>query len=281
MKTETIASHSYPLVFSGLKAATNMPYFDGKTLVFCQSVSPIEKTIKCTGSIWKTTRHNKVLAERFKNLPRTQEIQYRAWKLAYCNWEDKVIHPINTGLPENVAERSPSFYREGGKIHLSFISGIPSEAGHSYQLYTTSGPDLEHMAPATPLFRHRLFFGFVSQHHICWGVRNVLNLKEKATGKTFRLTVNVDRVACVSVLAKDPAKLLITGLDKNLGYQTFLYDLATGNTSNVSVGGPVYKSSLDEARLVFVQKKTGFENRELCYGDLTITPSTAEISKVA
>ena len=280
MGTETIASHNHPLVFADSNVATHMPFFDGTTLVFCRSGSPVAKTLQNTGTIWKTIRRNKVLAERFKNFPRSQKIQYRAWKLAYCNWGDKVVHSIATGLRENAAERSPSFYREDGRIHLSFISGVPSEAGHSYRLYTCSGPDLGHLEPAKPFFNHRLFFGFVSPHHVCWGAHNILQLTERASGKTFRLKADFYRIASVTFLASDPAKLLITGLlDREHKYQTILYDLATGGTSDVSVGGPIYKSSLHGNHLIFVQKLSGFENRELCHDDYMLSPSTTRISK--
>jgi len=279
MTTEAPSTHS--AVFPGSEMATNMPFFDGSTLVFCQSSSPIETSIPTTGSIWKSIRQNKVLAERLKDLPRTQRVIYRPWKLAYCNWADKAVHAIHTGLPANIPERGPAFYREGGRVHLSFISGGPTSAGFHYRLYVCSGPDLGHLEPPKPISKPPLFFGFVSPHHICWGARNIVELSERASGKTFRLLTSFFRVASVTFLATSPDKLLITGLlDREHRCQTVLYDLMTENVSDVSAGGPVYKSSLHGEHLVFAQKQTGsFEERELHHGDCTLSPSMIQISK--
>ena len=279
MKTETFAVHHHPVVFPGNKAATNMPFFDGTTLAFGLSPTPVEKTIRSTGSIWKTMRHNRAMAERFKDIPRSYKILYQPWKLAYCNWEDKIIHPISTGLPNQIAERSPSFYREGDQVHLSFIAGVPSEQDISYRLYSSSGPDLGHMSPAKPLAAPRIFLGFASPTHIGWGAQNVLRLTEKSSGKIFKLKFDFFRLTSATFLADQPSRLLITGLNKERDYHTILHDLADGSTSDVSVDGPVYKSSLYGDRLIFTQKRDGFENRELCYGNYTLSPSTIQISR--
>ena len=279
MNTETISSHEP--VFANKKVATNMPFFDGTTLIFCQSAEASHVNIRTTGTIWKRIGRNKALAERLKNLPRSQKVTYRAWKLAYCNWQDKTVNAITTGLPANVSERSPVFYREGDTVHLSFISGVPTSGGFRYRLYTCSGPDLAHLDTPQPVSKPPLFFGFVGPHHICWGAGNIVQLAEKATGNTFRLKTGFYRVASVNFLAENPAKLLITGLiDKEFRCQTVLYDLATGNVSQVSVGGPVYKSSMHGSHLVFAQRQDeGFEERELYHGECVLSPSTIQISK--
>ncbi len=268
-------------VFSNSKVATNMPFFDGTTLAFCQSTAPVKVNIKATGTIFESMRRNKVLAEQLKNIPRSRQISYRAWKLAYCNWADKAVRPISTGLPAHVTERSPSFYREGDRVHFSFIAGAPISAGFYYQLYTCSGPDLDHLDTPQPLSKPPLFFGFVSPHHICWGAKNIVQLSEKATGKVFQLKTSFLRVASTTFVADDPSKLLVTGIiDKEYRSQAVLYDLATGSVRDVSVGGPVYKSSLHGNHLVFARKqKEGFENRDLYHGDCTFSPSAIQIFK--
>ena len=120
---------AHQLVFPDLKSATNMPFFDGEVLTFCQSTQELKVTFPNSGTIFKRMRSNKILAARFKDIPRFSEISYRPWKLAYCNWKDKIIHAVPTGLPSGVIERSPTFYREGSKVHLSFISGVPTNIG--------------------------------------------------------------------------------------------------------------------------------------------------------
>lgn len=258
-----------------------MPFFDGTTLVFCQSAAPVEISIRATGTIFQTMRQNKDLAKRLKKIPRSRKIFYRAWKLQYCSWNDKIVHPIETALPGNMTERSPAFYWEGDRVHLSFISGGPTSAGFYYRLYTCSGPDFDNLSPPQPLDKPPLFFGFVSPRHICWGTRNIAQLTEKESGNTFQLNTSFYRISCVNFLANDPVKLLITGLINNkLDCQTVLYDLASGSVSDVSVGGAVYKSSLYGNHLVFAQKQNeGFENRDLYHGDCTFSPSTIQISK--
>jgi len=267
-------------VFPQSRIATHMPFLDGTTLVFCQSDSARKKSIKRIGSIWKTIRRNSALAERFRNLPKTQDVLYRAWKLAYCNWQDKIVYPVSTGLPEDVMERSPAFYHEGDRVHLSFISGIPTISGPNYRLYTCSGSGLEHMEPAKPLPHHPLFFGFVSPLHVCWGIQNILKLTEKASGKTFQLKVEYFRVVCATFLADDPSKLLITVINNLREPKTVLYDLQTTNISDVSVQGAIYKPSLHGDQLVFARiREDGFENRDLFQGDYALSPSTIKITQ--
>ena len=266
-------------VFANHRMATNTPFFDGETLLFCQSAAPVQTSIRTTGSIFQAMRRNKVLAEKLKNLPREHPVTYRAWKLAYSPWNDKTIHPIPTGLPGDVIERSPAFYREGDQIHLSFLSGMPTSAGFHYRLYTASGPDLEHLSTPRPLEKPPLFFGFVSPLHICWGAGNTVQLSEKTSGKTFRLQTSFYRVASVTFLAENPAQLLITGLlNKKFECQTILHDLTTGQTSDLSAGGPVYKSSLHGKQLLFAQRSDDeFENRQLLQGEATLSPSAIQI----
>ena len=279
MTTETITN--VERLFKNDKVASNMPFFDGKTLLFCQSGDPVQTNVRTTGTIFKAIRRNKVLAEKLKNLPREQSVTYRAWKLAYCNLPDTTIYPINIGLPGNVAERSPSFYRENGLIHLSFISGGPTSAGFHYRLYTCSGPDFEHLSPPQSVDKPPLYFGFVSPLHICWGAGNTVQLTDKSTGKNFSLTTSFYRVASVSFLAEDPSLFLITGiLNRDFECQSVLYDLKTGETSDVSAGGSVYKSSLHGRKLFFAQRSDEvFENRHLIQAEATLSPSTIQISK--
>jgi len=278
--TAQTTTHKQP-VFANESMGTNAPFFDGETLLFCHSTAPIETTVRATGNILNRMRRDRVLAERLRNLPLNQKVIYRAWKLAYCNWSDKITHPIVSGFAANIPERSPAFYREGERIHLSFISGMPSSVGFRYRLYTCSGPDLAHLDPPQPLALPLLFFGFVSPLHICWGAGNIVQLTDKTIGNSFRLETDFYRVASVTFLAEDPSKLLITGLiNRAFEYQTILYDLETGNTCMVSVGGPVYKSSMYGKGLVFAQKQNEqFEERELYYGDYTLSPSTVQISR--
>jgi hypothetical protein len=257
--------------------ATHMPFFDGETLVFCESGSTLSQTIQNQGTIWKRIHRNKTLAERFKDLPRSQEVPYRAWKLRYCNWADKQVRPISTGLSADIPERAPCLYKEGGKVHLSFVAGkFPN-----YSLYTCSGADLDSLEAPVPMPNRPLIFGFVSQHHICWGAGNTIRLSEKATGKAYRFMADgLTRVSSVNFLSENQAKLLITGHDKEHAYHTVLYDLGTGEVQEVLAGGPVYKSSLHANQIVFSTRlEEGFENRQLCSGDCTFSPSAIRISK--
>lgn len=276
---ETATTSHRPL-FTDCKMATHMPFFDGKTLVFCQAGPSMERTVVNKGTIWKAMRRDSSLAERFKDLPRSQQIKYRPWKLAFCNWEDKTIRSIATGLPENAIECSPAFYKEGNQVHLSFIGGLPSDTRMVYGLYTAFGPDLDHLGPAKSFSHKPLSYGFVSQHHSCWGSGNTFELTEKSSKKCFRFGAAFARILRVTFVADEPSKILITGCDQKRQYKTIIHDLATGITSEVQVGGPVYKSSLYENRVVFARKiGNGFEDRELCYGGYDLLPSDTQFFK--
>jgi hypothetical protein len=279
MKTET-ASDALP-VFPDCKNATHMPFTDGKTLLFSQSGAPIERQFVSQGSIWKTLRHNPALAERFKNLPRTQKVRYRPWKLAHCDLNDKVIHPIKTGLQENGIECSPTFYSEGSRVHLSFIGGADSKVGLTYMLYACSGDDLGHLGAAKPVFDRAVFFGFVSPSHICWGHGNELNLQEKASKKTFRFNSGFARIVRVAFLAEDSTKLLVTGINQARGFQTVLHNLGDGTTSDVSSdGAAVYKSSLYGGSVIFARKDGAeFESRTLFQSAYSLSPSIVPFTK--
>ena len=280
MKTEIMPDTKS--VFPRGANATHMPFFDGSTLVFSQGASPIEREFTCQGSIWKNLRHNPALAERFRNLPRTQKIRYRAWKLAYCEMEDKIVRSIITGLPANGIECSPSFYKEKDRVHLSFIGGTDSKAGIGYKLYTSSGPNLGQLEPVKPLFDQAIFFGFVSPHHVCWGAGNKINLKEKASGNIIHFVTDFNRIVRTSFLAEEPAKLLITGIGHERNYQTIIYNLSDGNISQVTIDDAVavYKSTLHQNRLIAARKVgEGFEDRELFESEYTLSPSAIKMSK--
>jgi hypothetical protein len=120
----------------------------------------------------------------------------------------------------------------------------------------------------------------VSPHHVCWGIRSTVNLTEKVSGNILRFKTNFVSIRRVTFLAENPAKLLITGLDQARKYRTVLHDLSSGATSDVSAEGPVYKSTLSGERIVHTElRRDGFENRELCHGNYTLSPSTIKISQ--
>ncbi len=268
-------------VFPNIKGATNMPFFDGTTLTFCRSVGTAKVKIPTTGTIWKRARRNRILAQQIKQLPKEQEVIYRPWKLAYCNWNDKIVKPIVTGLPANRIEKSPVFYRERDQVHLSFISGIPTSAGFMYRLYTCSGPDLEHLSTPKPVAQEPLFFGFVSPHHLCTGTMRTIKLKERATGLSFKLRTSFYRVASVNFLADHPEQLVITGLiDKHFHSQSVIYDLGRSTVSLIATDASLYKATAFEDQVIFAQKQDSeFEERILCRSKYSLKPSEISISK--
>jgi hypothetical protein len=275
-------------VFSGKKIASHMPFFDGTTLVFCDSGTPKAINFEHRGTIWKSMRGNLKLAERLKDLPKSTTVNYRAWKLAYCNWNDKIVHRIATGLPDEAIECSPAFYRENNHVHLSFIAGVPSDKGIFYKLYTTSGPDFSRLEAPQPQPYGVPFFGFVSPYHVCWGVRNLLYLKEKATGLMLRFKCDFARILRVTFCSETPSRLLITGVDTKYQFRTLLHDLSASTTqevvSNDKTGavkdGLVYKSSIYKNEIIHARRLgSGFEDRELFHGDYTLLSSSLDIIK--
>jgi hypothetical protein len=191
-----------------------------------------------------------------------------------------VIYPIETGLPDNTVECSPSFYREGDKIYLSFVAATPSIKGLRYKLYLSSGPNFKKLHPAEQLSYRPLFFGFVSPSHTCWGTKSDLNVKEKASGNVFRIKTTFARIFRVTFLSELPSKLLITGRDDKFCDRTVLYDLTTEQSFDITADGDVYKSTIYGELLIFAKKNgEDFENRKLLVGDYLLERSSIKVLK--
>jgi hypothetical protein len=249
-----------------------MPFFDGETLLFCRGDEAVQREFRQGGSLWRRLPRDRRLREQWKDTPRTLSLSYRAWKLHFCTWADRRPQRLDTGLGPEAVECSPSMYREGDRIHVSFIGGLPTARRLAYRLYRMSGPALEELAPAQPVAPLETSIGFVSPHHLCWGGRALL-LQERESGRHYRLSVPVDHLYRATFRADDPSTLLLTGLQKNGEPCTLLFNTTSRETFQVSSDVPVYKSTLWGDRLITAVKEAdGFEDRRLVSGTYSLEP---------
>jgi hypothetical protein len=267
-------------LFSGDLISTHMPFFDGTCLLFSHCAGTLQYEFNCGGTIWRSIRANPALAARFSGLKRTQSVVYRPWKLGMCDWTDKRIQPLATGLPSGAIECSPSMYHDGNTVYVSFISGVPGAAGLTYRLHMMSGPDLAHLGAAEPVSSKPTWCGFVSPLHVCRGGGKSLELTEKASGERIRLTTSFQRIVRATFTAEDAANLIVTGIDKANTYRSIVYELETGAVSDIMAEGHVYKSSIHGDQIVCArQRSQAVDDRELLYGTFTLSPSDVSIAK--
>jgi hypothetical protein len=268
-------------VFAEGDLKTHMPFFDGRTLLFCRGDETLQQEYVCRGSIWRTMRRNPQLREHFAGIEQQRTTLMRVWKLAYAAWRDRRPRRLETGLPAEAVECSPAFYRKGGTWQVSFIGGVPTDQGRAYRLYAMSGPSLGKLSPARRVSEVPTRVGFVSPQYVCLRHRGRLVLSERDGGGRFSLRLPLSRVYRASFCADHVDRLLITGLSKAGGICTLLHRLDTDETFEVKAPGPVYKSSLFDNRVVFTKSRADdFEDRELWHGPFELVPSEEKIRRV-
>lgn len=263
-------------IFPRKQFPTHMPFFDGETLLFCRSEEPLQREFEQSGTLWRRLPREKELQARFQNEPSSVPVSYRAWKLYYCLWADRVPFRLQTGLGLDAIECSPAFYRDGGHVHVSFIGGEITSQRIVYHLYTMSGPSLDELSAARPVSPLEARVGFVSPQYVCLGNRSLL-LIERRSGKQFRLTVPFERLYRATFRADDPESLILTGLDCSGQPVTLQFHLEDGTSFQVLSQGPVYKSTLWEDRLIVaVKEDAGFEDRQLKEGSYQLDKLSAQ-----
>ena len=177
------------------------------------------------------------------------------WKLHHYDGEWK---RLETGLPEDATECSPTAEWHNGNWRISFIAG-GYEADRRFYLYQMRGLDgvPERVSPAD--------IGFVWKNRIVYGGRD--GILYIAIGETMqKLTfANVEYLYRVSYNPDCPQELLISGQYK--GGEIFSWALNPHAKSQCSLsvdGMPAYKAAFFKGRCFYAKRgENGFEDRRI------------------
>jgi hypothetical protein len=267
-------------VFPGAEFKTHMPFFDGRTLLFCRSDESVKREFLCGGSVWKRIHNDPLLRQNLRDVRQSRTITYRAWKLNYCSWNDRRPRRLDTGLPPEAVECSAAFYRKNRACFVSFIAGVPDRHRLRYHLYSMSGPSLNRMSSAVLVVEEPTRLGFVSPRFICVGSGRRLVLTDRASRERFALEFPVEKMLRATFCPDHLNRLLISGADDDGRLHTLLYDVDCETLHEVRAPGPVYKASLFGDRIVFAEKSAlGFENRELRHGPFELVRHEGEVRR--
>jgi len=262
-------------VFPHATFKSHMPFFDGRTLVFCRSAEVRQRRFKKGGAIWQALEEHPELRERFAALSRYSLFEYRPWKLAWCDWRQREPRTIVTGLPAEAIECSPAFYRAEGFYQLSFLGGVPREERMEYHLYVMRGPSLEALGPAERVTDEPTRLGFLSPQWSCRSAGPHLRLEAQTVGHSLMLEHSFARLHRMTYCADDPQRLILTGRGGDFQSLSLVHDLRTGTTHEIRLPEPVYKATLWRNRIVFSARVSDeLEDFELRHGSYELHPVT-------
>ena len=251
----TSSTASAAKVFKDAQFKSHMPFYDGETLVFCRSDHTVTRRCRTDDPMW-VKMHKEESLRGTRIVPGIHSVlNYRLWKLAYCKWDNRSKpHRLETGLPDDVVECSPTFHREGKKIHVSFIAGMKTGNKVSYGLYGMSGPSWNNMSRAEKVIDEKTLFGFVSPLYICFGDDNILTLRDRHSNEERLLYCPMPMVTRVSYWPEDYNMLVISGKDEHGKRITLLHQLESEETTEVHVDGPIYKSCFWHDKIIYAER---------------------------
>jgi hypothetical protein len=239
-------------VFPNVQMRTHMPFFDGQTLMFCGSESPVTTQFANGGTLLKRLPREPELARRIGAVPAVSQVSYRQWKLYYAAWNDRRPQRVTTGLPADAIECSPAFYHEGARAHVSFIGGVRGERGVAYHLYGMQGESFDHLSAAVPLVPQATAVGFAAPGYLCFMRSGSLQAVD-ASGRSQPITVPLARVLRATFRADSPRSILVTGVAAGGDRKTLVHNLDSNKTQEVRSNVPVYKSSIAGQQLIVSQ----------------------------
>jgi len=138
---------------------------------------------------------------------------YRLWKIHGADLETGEEFRINTTLPEDVVECSPSCYESGGKVHLAFI-GAKWDKGRydDLRLYKMSGASLLKLSGPERVVPFPVRAGFERDGLVVFSMGDGRILK-RAPGMVGRQGKDsgLEEIIRIAPVFDDPATILITG----------------------------------------------------------------------
>ncbi len=186
------------------------------------------------------------------------------WKLHYADSSGQ-CHRIESGLPDDATECSPTAWHDDRGWHVTFIAGGWSE-DRLFRLYRMDGQSLDSMSQPVAIHAGTRA-GFVLQDRMVFAEKqDYIHIVEPAGSKTIELGgANIYRV---SYRPDQPASLLISGgwnTDNPDGIFVLEYDLLSGDQHFIEADGkPAYKCAILGDRVIYAERiGKDFEDRRL------------------
>lgn len=183
----------------------------------------------------------------------------RIWKL-HCEQNGEVFR-IDTGLPPDTIECSPTAWHDAAGWHVSFIGGF-TPSNRKYYLYRLDGPCLHSLAAAKAILHANT--GFIFQDRIVHGRQNIIYVrKDKAEyefcfpdSHFYRISYRPDFPDCllVSIHAEKSNEIYVIELN-----------ILTGEQHKIECDGkPAYKCAMLGNEIIYADKcGSGFEERNI------------------
>jgi hypothetical protein len=187
----------------------------------------------------------------------------KIWKLHYE--DERGVHRVNTGLPDDTVECSPTAWLDDTGWHISFIGGN-TPANRRYYLYRMDGMTLDSLAQATVVIKTGA--GFVHNERLVYTREGTVFIDD---GQNKIRTINFQnhRIYRVSYRPDEMETLIITAHDvqKNKIY-VIEHDLVTNNENIIACDGKAaYKCAILGTEIIYADKfGPGFEQRRIKTG---------------
>ena len=192
---------------------------------------------------------------------------YVAWKIHLAD-SDNELRRIETGLPQDSIECSPSCYITNNVYIMTFYGGVwAQDRSHiRYSQYRMTGLSLDSLSKARKVNDDPLRTGFDGPLYAARGVKEEAVIDRKSDGKVLIFNGRFETLNRLTFRADAPHQILATGLTTNMTFKTYLIDLELGVFREVMVDGKsVYKSSICGNRIAYTVGD-GDEDRRIEFG---------------
>lgn len=184
------------------------------------------------------------------------------WKLHYFNESGKAVR-INTGLPDDTTECSPTAWYDDSGWHISFIGGGAKE-NRQFYLYRMDGATLETLCQPVRIELTRA--GFIFQDQVVWSEHEE-SIHIRHRGDVQLLTIKNSFIYRVSYRPDKPELLLVSGewYGDRFGIFSLQINVNSGEQEYLEADNqPAYKCAINGERIIFARIGGGqFEDRRL------------------
>lgn len=180
------------------------------------------------------------------------------WKIFYC-LDGETCHRLNTGLPDDTTECSPTAEWENNCWNISFLAG-GAEADRTFYLYRMQGIESQ------PDKLEKADYGFYWNPKTVYGLRSNSFLIKDA-GKEIKIEIpDAEFIYRLSYIPEDPNQLLITGQNKSGDWFSWIYHLIQNSLHAIIADGlTAYKCCFFKGRCFYASRGAddGFEERHI------------------